>query len=62
LVSNETVTAAARAAWNAANTASAADDEIAWLMPEACTTFAALMTSTGTSSAVMRLAAEPARI
>ena len=46
----------------AAKTASAALEEIAWLMPEACSTLARLIISAGTSSGVMRLAAEPARM
>jgi hypothetical protein len=46
----------------ALNTASAALDEIAWLMPDACSTRAPLIRSAGTSSEVMRLAADPARM
>ena len=40
---------ASRATSMAANTASAAEDEIAWLMPEACRIFVARMRSTGRS-------------
>ena len=53
---------ASRAMSMAANTASAAEDEIAWLMPETCRICVALMRSTGRSLSPIRLAAEPARM
>ena len=61
-MSYETRTPAARAIRIATKTASAALDEIAWLMPEAWITRAPLIIASGMSSGVMRLAAEPARM
>ncbi len=52
---------AARAASMAAKQASHAEAEIAWLMPDKCSTFAPRITESGRSAGRMRLAAEPAR-
>ncbi len=52
---------ASRAAAKAANTASHAVAEIAWLMPDACSSRAARIIGSGRCSGRMRLAAEPAR-
>jgi hypothetical protein len=40
----------------AANTASAAEDEIAWLMPETCRIWVARMRPSGRSASLIRLA------
>ena len=46
----------------AANTASHAVVEIAWLMPDTCSAPLALITSSGSVAGDIRLAAEPARM
>ena len=58
----ETSTPEARAIRIATKTASAAFDDMAWLMPDAWTTRAPLIIASGISSGVTRLAADPARI
>ncbi len=52
---------AARAVWIAWNTASQAEVEIAWLMPDTCRMRAAPMAASGTSAGVKRAAAELSR-
>jgi hypothetical protein len=52
---------ASRAAAIAAKTASHADVEIAWLMPDTCSARDARITSSGRFDGASRLAAEPAR-
>ena len=59
--SNDSFAPAARAASNAANTASQAQAEIAMLMPDAWTKRAARISPSGRSSGRSRLAAEPLR-
>ncbi len=53
---------ALRAMSIAANAASAAEDEIAWLIPETWRILVSRIRSTGRSLSPMRLAADPARI
>ena len=52
---------AARTASIAAKTASQAVAEIAWLIADTCSTFAARSTASGSVAGVIRAAAEPAR-
>ncbi len=61
LVSNDTVTPAARACAIAARPASQAVSLIARLMPDRCKTLAAAMACSGSCAVWKRLAADPAR-